>query len=71
MPTDLQEALQEQSSGLADLRSVMAGATQWRDTQRAQLEKGRIDPLLEVGTNLLQALRRTDQEISRARRQMG
>jgi hypothetical protein len=62
------DLLDRASSGLA---GSLASANQWNDAQRAQLDRDRINPIIEESKAIARAMATADQQIGDALRRLG
>lgn len=61
-----ERVLHDVDSAVRDLRRTADEATGWSDQQRSRFDAERLKPLLRVGDQLTQALRRADEQLKRA-----
>lgn len=65
------DTLREVQQSVDLLRRAGDESSGWADAQRERFDRQRMQPLLDAGERLIAALRQADDDLTRARRDLG
>lgn len=62
----LDQPIRDVETALNDLRKVASNTDGWSDKQRSKFDSERMQPLVQAGTQLMQAMQRAQEQLQQA-----